>query len=59
MNFATHLLESVAYLRRIQELLVHKSSKTIGIYNHVKHNKDLNTIKGPLDLILIRGDAGK
>ncbi len=40
-------------LRYIQELLGHKSSKTMEIYTHVS-NKDIGKIKSPLDSLQIR-----
>jgi len=53
-SFATHLLERGTDLRYIQELLGHKSSKTIEIYTHV-NNKDIGKIKSPLDSLQISG----
>ncbi|RZN14368.1 MAG: hypothetical protein EF812_05605 [Methanosarcinales archaeon] len=50
-SFVTHLLESGVYLRYIQALLGHNSSKTTEIYTHIS-NKDLSKIKSPLDLIM-------
>lgn len=47
-SFATHLLENRTYLRYIQVLLGHSSSKTTEIYTHVAIN-NLKTIKSPLD----------
>jgi len=47
-SYATHLLEWGTYLRYIQELLGHKSSKTTEIYTHVTE-KSLQKIKSPFD----------
>ena len=56
-SFATHLLESGVDLRYIQEILVHKSSKTTEFYTHLS-TKNLSNIRNPLDNILDkkRGD---
>ena len=43
-SFVTHLLESGTDLQYIQELLGHKSSKTIEIYTHVS-NKNVGKLK--------------
>ena len=47
-SYATHLLEAGVSLRYIQELLGHKSSKTIEIYTHVSMT-GLQNIKNPAD----------
>ena len=53
-SFATHLLESRIYLRYIQEILGHKSSKTTEIYTYVS-KASLTSIKNPLDSIFKGG----
>jgi integrase/recombinase XerD len=47
-SYATHLRESGLYIRYIQELLGHKSSKTTEIYTHIT-TKGFDQIKSPFD----------
>lgn len=50
-SFTTHLLEKGTYLRYIQELVGHGSSKTTEIYTHLS-KKSLANTKSPLDHII-------
>lgn len=47
-SFATHLLESGADIRTMQELLGHRSRETTMIYTHVP-NRGLFGVRSPLD----------
>jgi len=56
-SFATHLLGSSVDLRYIQEIIRHKSSKTIEIYTHVS-TKQIGKFNSPLDNLDLKQKQG-